>query len=440
MSVKIPIISTFDAGGIEKAVNQFKKLETASDKAQFAIKKAFIPATAALAGLAIAGVGAAKAAAEDQAAQAQLANQLKNTTGATDAQIAANEKFISTISLASATADDELRPALASLVRGTKDISKAQEGLALAMDISTATGKDLGTVSDALSKAYAGNYKGLKALSPEMSSLIKDGADLNQIMDVLGGTFGGATAKSAGTAAGQMKILKLSISETTESIGAALLPVVEAVLPIINKFAKWAQDNPKVFLAIAAAIGVVAAAIVATNIAMALNPFSLIAAGVALLIAALVAAYAKFEWFKTGVNGIINIILGAFENMVNGAIMAVNAIIRAYNAIPILSNVATINHVDMPTVGAPAAAKPTAGRNGIPRFAEGGIVTQPLIGMIGEAGPEAIIPLSKMGDMGGGITVNVNGGLATSAEIGQAIVNAIRAYNRSAGPANIQVA
>jgi hypothetical protein len=237
-----------------------------------------------------------------------------------------------------------------------------------------------------------------------------------------------------------MKILKLSMSETTESIGAALLPVVEAVLPIINKFAKWAQDNPKVFLAIAAAIGVVAAAIVATNIAMALNPFSLIAAGVALLIAALVAAYAKFEWFKTGVNGIINIVLGAFENMVNGAIMAVNAIIRAYNSIPILSNVATISHVDLPTVGAAEPTRPTAGRNGIPRFAEGGIVTQPLIGMIGEAGPEAIIPLSKMGDMGGGITVNVNGGLATSAEIGQAIVNAIRAYNRSAGPANIQVA
>jgi hypothetical protein len=73
-------------------------------------------------------------------------------------------------------------------------------------------------------------------------------------------------------------------------------------------------------------------------------------------------------------------------------------------------------------------------------LAEGGIVTGPTLAMIGEAGPEAVVPLSKMGGMGGGITVNVNGGLATSAEIGQAVVNAIRAYNRSAGPANIQVA
>ena len=59
--------------------------------------------------------------------------------------------------------------------------------------------------------------------------------------------------------------------------------------------------------------------------------------------------------------------------------------------------------------------------------------------MVGEKGPEAIVPLGK-GMGGGGVTVNVTGGLSTSAEIGQAVVNALRAYNRSAGPANIQVA
>jgi hypothetical protein len=76
----------------------------------------------------------------------------------------------------------------------------------------------------------------------------------------------------------------------------------------------------------------------------------------------------------------------------------------------------------------------------IPGFANGGIVTGPTLAMVGEKGPEAIVPLSQMGAMGGGVTVNVTGGLATSAEIGQAVVNAIRAYNRSAGPAQIQVA
>lgn len=429
MAIKIPIISEFDSKGLDKAVNEFKSLEGVGKKTGYAIKKAAVPAAAAIGALGFALGNATQAAIEDQAAQSELARTLSISASATNAQVAATENMISKMSMASGIADDELRPALASLVRGTKDIDKAQQGLALAMDISTATGKDLGTVSDALSKAYAGNFKGLKALSPEMSALIKDGADLNQIMDVLGGTFGGATAKAAGTAAGQMKILKNSMNETTEAVGAALLPVVEAVLPILNRFAKWAQDNPKAFLAIAAAIGVVAAAIVATNIAMALNPFSLIAAGVALLIAALVAAYSKFEWFKTGVNGIINVILGAFENMVNGAIMAVNAIIRAYNAIPILGNVSTISHVDLPTVGAPAATRPTAGRNGIPRFAEGGIVTQPLIGMIGEAGPEAIIPLKQlaMNQTPTNITINVQGADP------QQVVNALERYVRQNG-------
>ena len=64
----------------------------------------------------------------------------------------------------------------------------------------------------------------------------------------------------------------------------------------------------------------------------------------------------------------------------------------------------------------------------IPKMADGGIVTGPTLAMIGEAGPEAVIPLSQMGNMGGGgVTINVAGGLSTSAEIGQSVVNALRA-------------
>ena len=307
----------------------------------------------------------------------------------------------------------------------------------LVMDISTATGMNSATVADALAKAYQGNFKALRSLSPEMATMIKEGATLDEVMNVLGGTFGGATANSAETAAGKMKILSNSIGETKESIGAALLPVLEAVLPVLNKFAAWAQDNPKAFLAIAAAIGLFAAAIVATNIAMALNPFSLIAAGVALLVAALVVAYNKFDWFKTGVNAIINGILGAFESVVNGAIMMVNGIIRAYNAIPLLPNIDTIGHVNLPTIG---GTNPTAGSKiVIPKLAEGGIVNSPTLALIGESGPEAVVPLDQMRN-GNGITINVTGGLATSAEIGQSVVNALRAYSRSAGPLALNIA
>ena len=80
--------------------------------------------------------------------------------------------------------------------------------------------------------------------------------------------------------------------------------------------------------------------------------------------------------------------------------------------------------------------------SGIPKMADGGIVQRPTLALIGEAGPEAVVPLSKMGGMGGGgdVNINVNGGMATSAEIGQSILNALRAYQRSAGPLNLNIA
>jgi len=76
----------------------------------------------------------------------------------------------------------------------------------------------------------------------------------------------------------------------------------------------------------------------------------------------------------------------------------------------------------------------------IPGLADGGIVTGPTLAMIGEAGPEAVVPLDRMRGFGGGVTVNINGGLATGAEIGAAVVQAIRQFNTVNGPANIQVA
>jgi hypothetical protein len=437
MAINIPIISEFDGKGIKKAIAQFKQLETTSEKAQFAIKKAAVPAAAALGGLALALGDATKAAMEDQQEQAALALTLQNVTGAGAAQTAQIEDQISAMSRASGIADTEYRKSLEALVRGTKDVDLAMKDMNLVMDISTALQMDSSTVADALARAYQGNFKALRSLTPEMATMIKEGASLNEVMDVLGGTFGGATATAADTAAGKMKILSNSIGETKESIGAALLPVVEAVLPILNKFAMWAQDNPQAFLAIAGAIGAVAAAIVVTNIAMALNPFALIAAGIALLVVALVTAYNKFEWFRDGIKAIVNTVIGFFAGMVNAAIGAVNAIVSAYNSIPLLPDLPKVPNLPVPQIG--GTPTQVAGRMNLPRLAEGGIVSSPTLALIGEAGPEAVVPLDRM-QSGGGITINVTGGLATSAEIGESVVNALRAYSRSAGPLQLQVA
>ena len=142
MAINIPIISEFDGKGIKKAIAQFKQLETTSEKAQFAIKKAAVPAAAALGGLAVALGDATKAAMEDQQEQAALALTLQNVTGAGAAQTAQVEKQISAMSRASGIADTEYRKSLEALVRGTKDVDLAMKDMNLVMDISTALQTD----------------------------------------------------------------------------------------------------------------------------------------------------------------------------------------------------------------------------------------------------------------------------------------------------------
>ena len=461
MGVILPIISEFDAKGTQKAIKEFQNLEGTSAKASFAMKKAALPAAAAIAGIGIALVGATKAAMEDQAEQVQLALALTNVTGATDAQIKAEEDMISKMSLASGVADSELRPALAALTRGTKDIEEANKALALAQDISAGSGKDLATVSDALAKAYGGNMKGLAALSPEIKAMIKDGASLEDVMNVLGGSFGGASDAAAATAEGGMKRLGIALAETKESIGAALLPVVEAILPVLLKFAGWAQDNTKTLLIIAGAIAGVSAAVLLFNTAVGiatlvntLFALSLTAAqlamvgfitlGIAVLIAALVALYFKFDIVRKIVDTVFDAMLAGGKAVFDGLSTYFTAIFNIYkslfNGIAKLWN-NTVGKLSfeipswVPVIGGKGFSVPD-----IPYLADGGIVTGPTLAMIGERGPEAVIPLSGRGGGMGNYTINITGGLGSSAEIGTAVVNAIRAFNRQNGPANIAVA
>ena len=144
MAITIPIVTEFMGQGIDRAKQEFSQLEGAGAKAQYAVKKAAIPAAAALAGVGAALFDATKGAMEDAAAQKQLSLALKNSTGATDAAIGATEDWISAQGRALGVADDDLRPALAKLARQTHDVATAQKAAKLAMDISAATGQDLG--------------------------------------------------------------------------------------------------------------------------------------------------------------------------------------------------------------------------------------------------------------------------------------------------------
>ena len=197
-------------------------------------------AAAAAAAVAYAGklaIDGVKAAIADEAAQTRLANALKNVTGATNAQISAIEEQIGQMSLAFGVADDELRPAFQRLATATGDLSEAQDGLRLALDISAATGKSVEAVSNALGKAYEGNTGALTRLGIGLSSAEIKSLGLKGTMDQLASTFGGAATEQANTLEGQIQRLKIGFDEAKESVGAALLPAVKTFLDyVMNRF------------------------------------------------------------------------------------------------------------------------------------------------------------------------------------------------------------
>lgn len=223
--------------GLDKAD---KETRTFSDKLGSALKTgalafAALGAAAGAAAIKI-GVDAVKAAIEDEKAQVKLANTLKNVTKATDAQVKATEEYIDKTARATGVADDQLRPSLDRLVRSTQDVTKAQKLQQLALDISAGTGKDLATVTEALAKAYDGNLGALKRIGVPLDENIVKTKDFDKAVIALSETFAGQAETAANTFAGRLARFKIAIDEAKESLGAALLPVLE-------RFAKFATEQ-----------------------------------------------------------------------------------------------------------------------------------------------------------------------------------------------------
>jgi hypothetical protein len=205
------------------------------------------------AGLVLAAGAAVKfteAAIEDEAAANKLAGALERNAGATETQVAATEKWITAQGRALGVTDDELRPALGALVTATQDVGKAQELAGLAMDVSAARGKSLQSVSEALMKAQNGNVAALARLGINTKDATGATISMEQAVARMSEQFGGAAATQAGTLQGKMDRLKLVLSETGETIGAKLIPIVTQLsewilttaVPAVDQFFKqWQQ-------------------------------------------------------------------------------------------------------------------------------------------------------------------------------------------------------
>jgi hypothetical protein len=308
---------------------------------------AFAAAAAAAAAYAVKlAVDGVKAAIEDEAAQLRLANALKNVTGATEAQISAVEEQILKTSLATGVADDQLRPALQRLATATGSVTKSQDLLNLALDISAATGKSVETVSNALGKAYEGNTSSLSRLGIGLSTAEIKTLGLEGTVKQLAETFGGAATVQANTFEGQIARLKVGFDEAKESVGAALLPTLQKLLDyfintVIPKFIEFKD-----------------AALKPVTDAIARNKDSLTTLYnfikdfvVPVLINNLGSALSFIGKVAGGVLDVIGFVVNGIKSAVNFAIDAINVLIRAYNAVPLLPNVATISK---PSFSAPS--------------------------------------------------------------------------------------
>ena len=191
------------------------------------------------------GASAAKAAAEDEASQKKLAQALKNTTNASDKQIASTEKWITKTQLAYGISDSKLRPAFQKLATATGDLDKAQRLTNLAMDIAAGTGKDLDAVALGLSKAYNGNIGALTRLGIPLDENIIKTKDFDAATAVLAKTFEGQAATAADTYQGKLNRLNEGWGEFKEGIG-------EAALPALTRFVDYSNNT---FIPLLGAIG-----------------------------------------------------------------------------------------------------------------------------------------------------------------------------------------
>ena len=207
----------------------FKQADSSTDKLTKNVKKlagAFGLAFSATAVLAY-GKAAVKAAAEDEKAQKQLALALKNVGLGRDA--ASSEDYIQRLQSEFGILDDKLRPAYQTLAVATQNTNEAQRLLNLSLDISVATGKDLASVTGALSRAYLGNNAALSRLGVGISKADLKAGKFEDIISQLEGTFKGAATQSANTFQGSIDKLGVAAANASEIIGTGLIDALKGL-------------------------------------------------------------------------------------------------------------------------------------------------------------------------------------------------------------------
>ena len=193
------------------------------------------PFAAAAKGFAIAGAAAiavggamfaaAKAAAEEDASIARLNAAISANTTLTDDQTKQMDAAIEARQNL-AFSDDSLRDSLARLVPRTKDVSKAIELQAIAMDFARLRGIDLSTASDLVGKVFSGNT----SILSRYGFTVEKGTTATQALAMIQKAAAGQAEAYGQTTQGALESIQIAIDNTVEDIGRVVLPILAEVL------------------------------------------------------------------------------------------------------------------------------------------------------------------------------------------------------------------
>jgi hypothetical protein len=207
----------------------FKEAETSTDKLSKSVKKLAGGLLLAFGTQKILAFGKAsvKAFVEDDKAATALGQTLKNLNLAYGSQIGTVNGFISRLEMQTGVLDDELRPAMDRLLRATGDVTKAQDLLTLALDISAGTGKSVTQVSQSLQKAYLGQKQAIGRLGVGLTKAELETSSFAEIQERLSVLFAGQATAAADTYAGSLAKLTIAGNNAKETIGKGLVDALK---------------------------------------------------------------------------------------------------------------------------------------------------------------------------------------------------------------------
>ena len=230
----IPLSVAYDARGLNKATTELGAFEGVVNKLQKRLVGVF-----AVDKVLAFGKATVEAFAADQKAAAEFGMTLANL-GLANA-ITQSTDFITKLSEIYGITKDQLEPAFATLARATRSATESQSLLQTALDISAGTGKDLASVTLALSKAYGGNNAALSRLGAGLTKAQLAHNTFAQNVKILNSVFKGDAKAAADTFQGSIDRLKNTAHDASVEIGGSLVNAFTALAGTGSNSFNWVK-------------------------------------------------------------------------------------------------------------------------------------------------------------------------------------------------------